>query len=313
MNLLEITRQFSNEDECLEHLEKSRWPDGIRCSICGNNAVCKGTRTGSAKNKRTRYYQCLEATCKQQFTATQGTIFHGSHLPLSTWFSAIALLADAKKSISALQIQRHLGIGSYRSAWYMCHRIRKAMEELQPTKMTGTVEMDETYIGGKTKRRKSGQTRSGKFEMVFAMRERDTEERNGRVRYFHIPDGKKDTIKPILEHHIRTDVKEIITDAAVVYDFSLDNRLRSRHKMVNHSTHYVSPQGYHTNTVESAFSLLKRGVVGSFHWISAKHLHRYLSEFEFRFNQRNKDIFGLTMAEMLTTKPLPYKGLVGKG
>jgi hypothetical protein len=136
-----------------------RWPDGIRCPVCGNDKISKVTRSNiitrgpkkgePSKNKRTRIYQCLEPTCKQQFSATNGTIFNDSHLPLSKWFMALALIVDAKKSISANQLKEHLGIGSYRTAWHMAHRIRKAMVNNGSANLGGIVEMDETYIGGK--------------------------------------------------------------------------------------------------------------------------------------------------------------------
>lgn len=175
MNLIQIATEFRTEEQCLEWLANSRWPNGVRCPICGNDKVSKITRKTKGDNKRPFVYVCLEPTCKKQFSPTVGTIFHGSHIPLRTWFLAITIVMDAKKGMSALQLQEHLNIGSYRSAWYMVHRIRKAMQEDHPTKLTGTVEIDETYIGGKAKRRgrKVTKPRSEKFEMVIGMRERE--------------------------------------------------------------------------------------------------------------------------------------------
>lgn len=121
-----------------------RWPDGVRCPVCGNDKVSRITRKSTTKNVRKSLYQCLETTCKQQFSATSGTIFNDSHLPLHKWFMAIAIVVDAKKGISANQLKTHLGIGSYRTAWYMAHRIRKAMENPGPAGLFGTVEVDET-------------------------------------------------------------------------------------------------------------------------------------------------------------------------
>jgi hypothetical protein len=313
MNLIGVTTEFGTEEQCLAYLEKLRWPDGVvRCPVCGNGKVSHVTRKTSAntKNKRPKLYTCLEPTCKQQFSATSGTLFHKSHLPLKTWFMAMAILVDAKKGMSAVQFGEHLGIRSYRTAWYVAHRIRKSMHEGFPTKMTGIVEVDETYIGGKAKRRdgraRNPKTRSEKFDMVVGMRER-----GGRVRFFHVPDAKKDTVKDIVDRHIRTDVKQIVTDQAVVYDFALDKTFKRKHRTVNHSKEWVSPEGYHTNTIESAFSLLKRGLIGSFHRVSIKHLHRYLSEFEYRFNERhNAERFAKTLARMLEGKAMPYRELV---
>src|SRR5712691_5991206 len=148
MRLIEVSTAFATDEQCLAYLEHKRWPNGVRCPICGAEKVSKITRKSKTKNKRAQLYQCLETTCKQQFSATTGTIFHDSHLPLSKWFTALALMIDAKKGMSAMQLQRHLGV-NYRTAWYLAHRIREAMDEPDGLKLTGTVEIDETYIGGK--------------------------------------------------------------------------------------------------------------------------------------------------------------------
>jgi transposase-like protein len=323
MNLIDVTRSFQSDDDCLAYMESMRWPDGIRCPTCHSDHVSKIERKAKTVTRkkadggirehkqRTRIYQCLEKCTMNtkgemvnaQFSATSGTLFNDSHLSLQKWFMAVAIIVDAKKGVSANQLKEHLGIGSYRTSWYMSHRIRKAMEESRPTKMIGVVEVDETYIGGKSKRR--GIQKRREKDMVLGMRER-----GGRVRFFHVPDGKKDTIRDIVNKNIRTDVQQIVTDSAVVYDFALDKVWQSRHHQVNHSTHWVSPAGVHTNTVESAFSLLKRGLIGSFHRVSIEHLHRYLSEFEWRFNERKaEDRFSMTLARMMGVEPMTYAAL----
>jgi transposase-like protein len=309
MNLIDVTRELSTEEECFSFLEKMRWPEGVRCAVCGNNRISRITRKTPSKNKRAQLYQCLEPTCKQQFSVTSGTIFHDSRIPLSKWFVAISLVMDAKKGMSAKQLQEHLGLGSYQTAWHMTHRIREAMKDGFPTKLSGVVEVDETYIGGKTRRRgKSRKSRAEQFDMVVGMRERQ-----GRVRFFHVPNFKKDTIKNIVDRNIRTDVKQIVTDQAVVYDFALDETFNRKHRTVNHRMEWVTPEGHHTNTIESAFSLLKRGLIGSFHRVSIKHLHRYLSEFEYRFNERkSEDRFGGMVSRTAQTSPLPYRTLIQK-
>lgn len=308
MNLIDVTQQFKSDDDCLAYMESMRWPDGIKCPTCGSDHVSKITRKSTGKNKRTRIYQCLEKCTMNakgemvnaQFSATSGTLFNDSHLPLQKWFMAMAMIVDAKKGVSANQLKEHLGIGSYRTSWFMAHRIRKAMEESAPTKMTGVVEMDETWIAGKSKRR--GPQKPRTKDMVIGLRERE-----GRVRFFHVADAKKETVRAIINHNIRTDVKQIVTDQAVVYDFALDKMWQNKHRTVNHSTHWVSPTGVHTNTIESAFSLLKRGLIGSFHRVSIEHLHRYLSEFEWRFNERKADDrFGMTLRRMLGAEAMPY-------
>jgi transposase-like protein len=323
MNLIDVTSQFATDEQCLAYLEQMRWPDGIRCPLCGNDKISKVVRKASivtrkkadgterTHKQRTSLYQCLEPTCKQQFSATSGTIFNDSHLPLNKWFMALALVVDAKKGISANQLKEHLGIGSYRTAWYMAHRIRKAMEDGEGIKLTGTVEIDETWIGGKSKRRngrskKQGMPFSEKFDMVMGLRER-----KGRVKYVHIPDGKRDTIKAVIDKHVSDDVRRVYTDSAAIYDFSIHETLKKKHRKVNHSIQWVVPGSkIHTNTVESAFSLLKRGLIGSFHRVSIEHLHRYLSEFEYRFNERKaEDRFSMTLKRMMGIEPMPYTEL----
>ena len=229
---------------------------------------------------------------------------------------AVSLVMDAKKGMSAKQIQQHLGIGSYQTAWHMVHRIREAMEEQNPKPMTGAVEMDETYIGGKAKRRgrraRSNKSMSEKFDMVVAMRERSKKGKaDGRVRYFHVPDTKKQTIGELVAKNIDPWVDRVYTDQSVVYDFALNEILSKKHRAVNHSIQWIIPGSrIHTNTVESSFSLLKRGLIGSFHRVSAKHLQRYLNEFEYRFNERNSvDKFSGAVSRMCKTRPLTYKKL----
>ena len=313
MNLIDVATELATDEQCLAFLEKQRWPDGIvRCPTCGNDQISRITRKTASKNKRAQVYQCLEPTCKQQFSATNGSIFHDSHLPLHKWMMAIALVIDAKKGISAKQLQQHLGIGSYKTAWYMAHRIRKAMVDSDPKPLSGVVEIDETYIGGTAIRRfqKNPKPKPPK-EMVLAMRERNTKQTTGRVRYFHIPDGTRATIQPIINQHLADNTKRVYTDSSAVYDFSINVTHKHKHRTVNHSQEWVVPGSrIHTNTVESSFSLLKRGLIGSFHRVSIKHLHRYLTEFEYRFNERrNGDRFELTVAEMLKAKPMPMKQL----
>lgn len=315
MNLAHVTTTFRTEEDCLEFLAKQRWPDGVRCPTCGCDKICKGERTGSAKNKRTRFYQCLEKTCKSQFSATNGTMFHRSHIPLSLWFMAINIIMDAKKGMSALQLQRHLGLGSYKTAWYMCHRIRKSMEMLNPTPMTGIVEIDETYIGGTAVRkfRKNPKPRKPK-DTVLALRERSTKEKAGRVRFFHVPDATLETLKPIIKSNTEENPHRLITDGSATYEvmFAAAQATKEAHRAVNHSKEWVVPgTSIHTNTVESSFSLLKRGIIGSFHWISPKHLHRYLSEFEYRFNAREFAMkFEHAMANMVRAPHMSYADLI---
>jgi transposase-like protein len=290
-----------------------RWPHGIRCPVCGCDKVSKITRKMTSKNKRTRIYQCLEETCKQQFSATSGTIFNDSHLPLTKWFMALALIVDAKKSISANQLKQHLGIGSYRTAWYMAHRIRKAMEKNEPANLDGIVGVDETYIGGKHRKpqgisEKGFQGRSTqKKSVVIGLRQR-----GGPVKMVHVIDAKSETIRKVVEQHVCDSVEVILTDDYRAYPIAL-KRYKNKHLSINHSAgYYVTgiDGEIHTNTVESAFSLLKRAIIGNFHAVSIKHLHRYLSEFETRFNARKaEDRFNPTLRAMLEIDAMPYAEL----
>lgn len=302
MNLLSINKDFSTDDECIAFLEAQRWPDGIRCVTCGNDKVFRVT-SSSKKQKLRKLYECAEPTCKQQFTVTSGTIMHDTRLPLKTWFMAIALITGAKKGISAKQVQRHLGLGSYKTAWHLNHRIREAMVETG-AKMTGTVEVDETYIGGKL----LGQGRRNRLknkEIVVGIRQR-----GGNIKLAHVQDTKTETLYDLVAANVSRDVDMIVTDENVSYQFGL-TQFEGKHRTIKHKDGVYVRGNVHTNTIESAFSLLKRGIVGNFHQVSGKHLHRYLNEFEFRFNNReNKRLFEKTLQSITRGKALPFAKLV---
>ena len=310
MNLIDVTQQFKCDDDCLAYMESMRWPDGIRCPVCGCNRISKITRKTASKNKRTRIYQCLEETCKQQFSATSGTIFNDSHLPLIKWFMAMALIVDAKKSISANQLKEHLGIGSYRTAWYMAHRIRKSMENIGSAEMSGIIEMDETYLGGKIRNKRWRRPEFNTKQVVVGIKQR-----GGKLRLFHAPDAKIETLAKYLKEHVSSDVEAIMTDELPAYPKALRiaGHDADKHKTVNHSREIWVDGNTTTNGIESVFSLFKRGVIGSFHQISIKHLHRYLSEFETRFNARKADDrFNPTLRSMLGIEPMPYAELTAR-
>ena len=300
MNLINVTAKFKTDEECLEYLEKMRWPNKVRCTTCGSDSVSVIERKTETKNKRVKIYQCLEPTCKQQFSATSGTIFHDSHLPLTKWFTAVAIIADAKKSVSANQLKRHLGIGSYRTAWYMAHRIRKSMEETEGSLLKGTVEVDETYIGGKydPRRKRARHDKPGVVGLI---------ERGGQVRTMRISTPSKAVlIGKILDH--TAPGTTIYTDEAIAYNKVIDHR---RHDSVNHGREEWVRGDVHTNTIENHWSLFKRGLIGSFHQVSVKHLPRYLAEFDYRTNHRkNPDLFIKTVARMCGVGPMPYVQLI---
>jgi transposase-like protein len=301
MRLIDVTKAFANDEQCLAYFEKRRWPDGVRCTVCGAKEVSKITRKSKSKNKRAQVYQCLEKSCKVQFSVTSGTLFHDSHLPLSKWFMAIALLVDAKKSMSALQLSRHLSC-NYRTAWYLAHRIREAMIEPDAPKLTGVVEVDETYIGGKQRGNKN---KLRNKDVVIGVRER-----GGALRLVHTKDNQQSTLYDVVAKHVSKDAQAIMTDENPAYNFKLTQFHNVRHGRIKHRNHVYVKGDVHTNTVESAFSLFKRGIIGSFHSVSIKHLQRYLNEFGYRFNRReDADIFEQTVSRMAQGKALPYAKL----
>ncbi len=308
VNLIQVAKELGTDEQCLDYLEKQRWPEGVRCALCGSANISRITRKTESKNKRNRIYQCLEESCGQQFSATAGTIFHDSHLPLTKWFMALALITNAKKGISAKQVQRDLKVG-YQTAWYLCHRIRKAMEEKDGGLLTGTVEIDETYVGGKARRKQI--RKEGKYKVkdcVVGM-----VERGGKLRLRHLGKGSatSEAVGAIIEANVSSDVERVITDESVIYPFGLPKEFLPKHETIMHAREYERGDVY-TNTNESAFSLLKRGIVGQFHKVSIRHLPRYLAEFEYRFNRRDEqeNMFGETVRRMVKTDKMPFRQLV---
>ncbi|MGB9072903.1 MAG: IS1595 family transposase [Terriglobales bacterium] len=302
MRLIEVPKAFATDEMCLAYLEAMRWPQGVRCPVCGAKEVSKITRKTASKNVRAQLYQCLEKTCKTQFSATSGTIFHDSHLPLSKWFTAIALMIDAKKGMSALQLQRHLGC-NYRTAWYLAHRIREAMDEPDGLKLTGTVEIDETYIGGKQRGHKGKKLNK---DVVLGIRQR-----GGPLKLVHVENNRAGTLYEQVAKHVDTKADRIMTDDAGWYNFRLTAFHNVKHSRIRHSRKEYVRGEVHTNTVESAFSLLKRAVIGTYHQLSIKHLQRYLNEFSYRFNRREiADMFEQTVARMAGIGAMPYSKLV---
>jgi transposase-like protein len=300
MKLIDVTRRFATDDQCLDYIEKMRWPHGIGCVHCGEmGRISKITREKKSKNQRTRLYQCL--ACGKQFSATSGTIFNDSHLPLTKWFLAIAFICEAKKGMSACQLQRHLGV-NYRTAWYLAHRIREAMQEGKGL-LTGVVEVDETYLAPKKPRKGKPRVKKEKHDIVLGMRQRD-----GKLRLVPIADAKMSEIEPLLVKHISRNAT-LQTDKSAVYEI-IGRRQFVNHRMIDHIRTYVEGEN-HTNTIENAFSLLKRGVYGTFHKVSIKHLGRYCNEFSYRFNRRGEQLamFDATLKSLTRGKVLPYSKL----
>lgn len=303
MNTINITKRFSTDEKCLDYLEKMRWPMGVACPKCGSQNVSRVTRSKASKNKRARLYECLEKECGHQFSATSGTIFHDTHLPLTTWFMAIALVCEAKKGISACQLQRNLGV-SYRTAWYLAHRIREAMKE-GDFQLTGVVEADETYLHPRRKRLGQPRLKNPNRDAVIGMIER-----GGRLRLFAAQDGKMRSVEPLIVKHVHPDAT-LQTDESAVYHIIGLRRFPGRHRQIAHNLRHYAEGENHTQSIENAFSLLKRGVYGTFHKVSIKHLGRYCDEFSYRFNRRGEQgsLFEQTAKGLAKGEALPFKRL----
>src|SRR5579859_1496265 len=243
MNLIDVTKQFATDEQCLAYLEAMRWPDGVRCPVCGAKEVSRVERKKVSKNKRHSVYQCLEPTCKQQFSATAGTIFHDSHVPLTKWFMALALILNAKKGMSAMQLQRDLGLGSYRTAWYLYHRIREAMKS-DSGLLGGTIEMDEVYLGGKQRGHKS---KLKNKDCVLGIKQRD-----GELRLVKIEDRGSDAIYDAMVENVATDVARIITDDMHSYSFKMTKYRHAQHDKIKHSRKIYAVGDITTNRVESS-------------------------------------------------------------
>src|SRR5665213_3433804 len=200
MKLIDVHKQFNTEDKCLDYIENMRWPSGVCCIKCGSLNVSKITREAKGRNKRKRIYQCLEKECKHQFSATSGTIFADTHLALEKWFLAIALVCEAKKGISACQVQRHLGV-NYRTAWHLCHRIRAAM--VDGGLLGGVIEADETYLGPRKPRKGRPYVKKDQKDVVLGMIER-----GGRLRLVPVANAKMEIIGPALQANISPDTQK---------------------------------------------------------------------------------------------------------
>src|ERR1700722_11569388 len=258
------------EERARETFERIRWPNGPVCAHCGSDKATK--LEGDAH--RAGLYKCRD--CGEQFTATIGTIMEDSHLSIRTWLMAFAILCSAKKGVSALQLQRQLEIGSYRSAWHLCHRIRHAMKQ-EPLKglLVGTIEADETYVGGKPRKRNK---RANTPEGVTQRTGRGTKktpvvalvERGGRVRAKPIERVDAASLQGAIREHVDRSSR-LMTDEWKSY-IGIGKEFAGGHHRVNHSKGEYARDDVNTNTAEAFFALLKRGVMGSFHHVSKKHL-----------------------------------------
>lgn len=285
-SIIEILSRYNTEEKCIAHFERIRWPHGLECIRCGSKRVMKFDATGKTDKLR-HLYECVD--CRYQYSVTTGTIFHDSHMTLTKWFLAIYLICSGKKGISAKELQRQLGV-TYKTAWYMAHRIRSAMSEDSEfcQKFSGIVEADETYVGGKGKGPR-GRSTASKVP-VIGIRERTS----GRVRMQAVENVSPSVLAGFIRDNVAAG-STLHTDEFSFYLW-LDSSEFAHHS-VNHSERYVDGD-VHTNGCENVWSLFKRGIVGVFHKVSAKYLPLYLDEFSFRFN--NRDSYNL-MDKVLAT------------
>jgi len=289
---------FQEETAAREFLEAQRWPDGVICPHCG---ATENIRKLEGKSHRPGLYQCNG--CREHFTVTVGTLYERSHIPLHKWLLASYLLSSSKKGMSAHQLHRMLGI-TYKSAWFMAHRIRESMKPCDPSPLGGegkTVEADETFVGGKEKnkhakdRKHLGRGAVGK-EAVFSL-----VERGGKVRSTHVKSVTSATLGTIMREQLNSETHLMTDDARQYIPLGKDY---AAHDAVKHSIGEYVRGGAHTNTIEGYFSIFKRGMTGVYQHCNEKHLKRYLAEFDFRYNERS-------MSDMERTQ-VALKGIEGK-
>jgi transposase-like protein len=290
INLVNLVERYNDDKKCRQYLEALKWREGVKCPRCGSDKVSRIIKR--------EQYDCDK--CRYQFSITAGSIFHDSHLPLWKWFLAIYLMTESKKGISANQIKRSLCI-SYKTAWYLCHRIREAMNDVnaEESKLTGIVEVDETFVGGKYDSRR----KRAKYDKpaVIGLLQRD-----GRLEAKVIPGVGARVLEGVVKDRVDKNAT-IMTDELPAYK-RLDKEYK--HKAVNHGKEEWVRGNVYTNGVENAWSLFKRSLVGSYHKVSAKHLDSYVQEFEWRFNGRkNEYLFRDTLIRLLETPKLEFKKL----
>jgi transposase-like protein len=300
MDLITLMDKFGSDEKCRAYLEALRFPDGVYCLRCESKKI-------SRIYKRNQF---VCDACNYQFSVTVGTIFQDSHLPLQKWFAAIYLMCESRKGISANQIKRTLKV-AYKTAWYLCHRIREAVKTDEGILLSGIVECDETFIGGKAKnmhkadreKRIQGRGSVGKAMVLGAM------QRGGDVRLISEKRADRKTLHAFIKSQVSPQAECIMTDDFPAYEGIAD--ADTRHETVNHSGGEYVRGDVHTNGVENVWSLFKRSIVGSFHQVSEKHLDRYLDELEFRFNNRNNPyLFRDTLLRLIASSNLEYKELI---
>lgn len=299
--LPELLKYFSDEKLCIQLLEQRRWNGKPTCPHCGYDEKIYRTNRG---------FKCANKECGKKFSVTVGTIFENSKIKLSNWFGALYLVTAHKKGISSLQLARDLGV-TQKTAWFMLHRIREMLRTKSPMTMEGTIEVDETFVGGKNKNRhehkkvKESQGRSLKDKTaVFGMLER-----GGDVKPMVVPDTKAKTLKPIIAEMVKQG-SIVVTDELSSYKGLSKNYV---HEIIRHKAKEYVRENNHVNSLEGFWSLLKRGIYGIYHHASRKHLNRYCDEFAYRYNTRQvNDQHRFDNSLRHSEGRLTYEGLVRK-
>ena len=290
LNLIDLFNKFGSDDACRQYLEELRWPEGVRCPRCDSDSI--------SRIKARDQYDCN--ACRYQFSVTSGTVLHDTHLPLSKWFATAYLMIEGKKGISALEVKRSLGV-AYKTAWYLCHRIRSAMQDAYPMPLKGRVEIDETWHGGKAHGHGHGYT-GNKAVIVGAY------QRGGKIILKVVKSRKAADLKAFIKEAVHHDAEAIYTDEWAAYNGLADHN--PRHETVNHAAGEYVRGEVTTNGIENVWGLFKRAVVGTFHHMSVKHLDAYLDELEWRFNNReNPWLFRDTTRKLIEADRVEFRNL----